>query len=262
MSGFTAGWLALREPADAAARSGTITRVAAAALAPYAVVRAVDLATGTGANVRYLTPRLPARQDWLLVDGDPALLAVAERALGHPVRQVDLSDLRGTGLVEGRHLVTASALLDLVSDRWLASLAALCAGAGAVALFALTYDGRIECAPGDPVDEVVRALVNRHQRTDKGFGAALGPAAAARAEQHFRAAGYDVVRDTSDWALGAEERGLQAALIDGWAGAAAEMSPGDAPLIEGWRSRRRALAVAGGLHLVVGHVDLAATPRG
>ena len=58
-------WLALREPADAAARSDSLTRTITDVVAPCDPVRVLDLATGTGANLRYLVERLPPRQDWL-----------------------------------------------------------------------------------------------------------------------------------------------------------------------------------------------------
>ena len=56
-------------------------------------------------------------------------------------RQLDLGSLADTDIFAGRHLVTASALLDLVSERWLGELAACCRAAGAAALFTLTYNG-------------------------------------------------------------------------------------------------------------------------
>ena len=58
-------WLQLREPADAAARSDGLTRTIADALATGETVQVLDLATGTGSNLRYLAPRLPGRQRWL-----------------------------------------------------------------------------------------------------------------------------------------------------------------------------------------------------
>ncbi len=65
---------------------------------------------------------------------------------------MDLSMLDDRAIFDGRALVTASALLDLVSERWLRALAARCAGHGAAVLFALSYDGRIVCSPEDPDD--------------------------------------------------------------------------------------------------------------
>src|SRR5262245_63612685 len=80
-------WLALREPADAAARSVALTRLVTDRLPRDRTMRAVDLGTGTGSNVRYLASQLPVQQEWLLVDRDPELLAEAVEAL-RPIRNV------------------------------------------------------------------------------------------------------------------------------------------------------------------------------
>lgn len=263
MSGFSAAWLALREPADTAARSAALTRVIADALRSRDVVRAVDLASGTGANVRYLASRMPAPQRWLLVDSDASLLAHAPP--GHETRVEDLSTpgrdaaaVTFTTLFAGRDLVTASALLDLVSEAWVTALAARCRAAGSLALFTLSYDGRILFTPDDADDERVRALVNRHQRTDKGFGPALGPDAARVTAERFRACGYDVRVERSDWVLSPVHGELQRELIDGWVSAAIELEPADAPRLREWRARRLALVEAGESDLVVGHEDVAA----
>src|SRR5512145_1693945 len=87
--------------------------------------------------------------------------------------------------LDGRDLVTAAALLDLVSASWLARLATRCAAVRADVLFALTYDGRIEWSPAIDGDARMCELVNLHQRTDKGFGPALGPAATTEAGRIF-----------------------------------------------------------------------------
>ncbi len=260
MSGFTTDWLALREPADALARD-------AALIGPFvpgtgATRRVVDLGAGTGANLRYLAPRLGGPQDWLAVDSDPTLLgALAARAAPAGVRvrtlRLDLArDLEALPL--GEHaLVTAAALLDLVAAPWLARLAARCVVAQAGVLFALTYDGRIEWSPADDGDARIRELVNLHQGTDKGFGPALGPAAAAVAGRVFEERGYRMRRARSDWMLGTESHALQAALVDGWVAAALEIAPREAAAFEDWRRRRHAHLATGASRLRVGHVDLA-----
>ena len=269
MSGFTTEWLSLREPVDRAARSLSITRMAVDVLPP-GIVRALDLATGTGANVRYLAPYLPPGQDWLVVDNDERLLNnVAARmdwsTLPHGVRvecrRVDLARLETGDLVEGRTLVTASALLDLVSGQWLSSLASECHRAGAVVLLTLTYNGRIAFSPVEPADEVVRQLVNRHQHTDKGFGPALGPDARVRAEQCFERLGYAVTREPSDWELDPDARDMQNQLIEGWTEAAIEIEPGGTEWIRDWQRQRRAHIAAGRSRLIVGHDDLVAIPK-
>ncbi len=266
MTSFSADWLALREPADHAARASELTATIAAELRRRPTTRAVDLAAGTGSNVRYLMPRLLHIQHWTLVDHDPALLAQAWRLLApigyaagrsFDVRKDELSALDTLSL-DGCALVTAAALLDLVSEDWLRRLARRCAHADVDVLFALTYDGHISCDPADADDERVRVLVNQHQRGEKGFGPALGPDAARAAEACFRAEGYTVMVAPSDWVLTPEMRDLQRQLVDGWAGAAAEVSPDAADDIEAWRQRRVAHIAAGVSSLRVGHQDLAA----
>jgi hypothetical protein len=267
MSAFTADWLALREPADHAARSVRLTRAIAAALPKKTPLHVLDLASGAGSNMRYLTTHLPADQRWLLVDHDPALLAqvsarsrAGEAEHRFETRQLDLAALADGGdddIFDGRALVTAAALLDLVSETWLRALAARCHEYGAAVLFALSYDGRIQCSPADPEDDGIRDLVNQHQRTDKGFGPALGPDATDAAERCFAGLGYQVQRETSDWVLSPGSDQLQRHLIEGWAEAAMTMAPERSASIRGWLTRRLAHVASGRSQLVVGHQDLA-----
>ncbi len=285
-------WLALREPADVAARSAALTQAIAARLPPDRPLRILDLGSGTGSNVRYLSSRLPVPQHWLVVDRDPQLLAEGPRPsvtchietlclnLGavsgladsaHPAEPAQLADPAHPAhpahpapptppaLFSGRHLVTASALLDLVSDQWLRTLAGRCRTTGAAALFALNYNGRSRCTPAEAEDDTIRDLMNRHQRAnDMGFGRAAGPEAVDCAERWFAAAGYEVRREPSDWILAPEQGELQRQLIEGWAQAAEEIAPEQTPMVRDWLARRLAHVAAGRSHVVVGHDDLAA----
>ena len=261
MAGFSAEWLALREPADHAARSADLTSAVLDALPRDTPLRVLDLAAGTGSNLRYLAAAGSNRTrstQFLLVDHDPVLLARVAKTPDVETRCQDLSTLDDPALFAGRSLVTASALLDLVSADWLRVLAARCAESGAAVLFALSYDGRIGCSPEDPEDSAIVPLVNEHQRTDKGFGRALGPDAADCAGGCFAALGYRVARARSDWNLTPESGGLQRRLIEGWAQAATEIAPHRARVIDGWRDRRLAHVAAGWSEMIVGHEDLAA----
>lgn len=258
MAGFSAEWLALREPADHAARSADLTRAVIDLLPDDA--RILDLAAGTGSNLRYLLAAGSETADFLLVDHDPLLLARVPEMAGVETRCQDLSTLDDREIFDGRQLVTASALLDLVSEPWLRALANRCAECGANALFALSYDGRIVCSPEDPDDGAIVALVNEHQRTDKGFGPALGPDATDRAARCFGDLGYRVQREPSDWLLTPASGELQRQLIDGWAQAAAGMAPQQIRTIDAWRERRLAHVAAGWSTMTVGHEDFAAWP--
>jgi hypothetical protein len=256
MSEFNADWLALREPVDAVSRSVRLTRAVADALPRYRVVEILDLGAGTGANVRYLAGKLPLPQRWLLIDRDERLLGQAPKAW--PSKCVDLQHaVLDPSLFAGRALVTASALLDLASDAWLKTLAARCVEARAAVLFALTYDGRIDYAPAEPEDDLIRDLVNQHQRTDKGLGPAAGPAATFRAGELLAEVGYRVEREASDWVLTPESRSLQRQLLDGWAAASAAVAPEHSAVIADWRARRMTHVDAGRSQLIVGHKDLA-----
>lgn len=283
---FSAEWLALREAADASARSTKITNRLVRELKPRHELRVLDLGTGTGANLRYLAERIEApRQDWLLVDHDARLLDVCIDRIGSwtgdaggrvhrhtdglevsipgrtcrvSTRTVDLAGVDSLGeLFAGRDLVTASALLDLVSGSWLQAAAVACKGVGASVLFALTYDGRIHCDPADPADDTIGTLVNQHQHTDKGIGTAAGPGAASIARQSLEALGYEVHEDRADWVLTPGQVPLQRTLIEGWAEAAGAFDPARTPEIHGWRERRLEHLAAGRSTIVVGHRDLA-----
>ena len=158
--------------------------------------------------------------------------------------------------------MTASALLDLVSESWLRELASHCRAHRAAALFALTYDGRLTFEPAEAEDALIRDLVNRHQRTDKGFGPALGPAAVAAAADLFRSMDYAVRIASSDWVLSriSAPDELQDQLIEGWAEAAAAVAPDRAAAVDGWRSRRLDHVASGRSLVTVGHQDLACVP--
>ena len=163
--------------------------------------------------------------------------------------------------IEGIGLVTASALLDLVSETWLAGLVAQCAKVRAPILMALTYDGRVAFEPALSGDREVIEAVNRHQGRDKGFGPALGPGANARLAILAAAQGYWVEVRTSDWRIRRSERELQSALIRGWSRAAREeAAASDQAAIAHWEAVRLATVERGCSRISVGHRDLLAIP--
>ena len=81
MSGFSAEWLALREPADHRARSPALVAELRSVFAGRDTAAIIDLGCGTGSNLRALAASLPRRQSWRLVDRDPALLGAARERL-------------------------------------------------------------------------------------------------------------------------------------------------------------------------------------
>jgi SAM-dependent methyltransferase len=267
MSGFSPEWLALREGADSRSRwPDAVARLAQwPALAGSA--RIVDLGSGTGSNCRHLAPRLGRGHDWLLVDHDAALLARASTLCsGIPgvrsldTMQLDLATRLDRLPLQGTVLLTASALLDLVSESWLTQLVERCTAAALPVLIALSYDGRMQMTPADPDDAWIRSAVNAHQMIDKGFGPALGPTAIARAQALFGSSGHQVFTARSDWLLDAGDANLQRELIHGWADAAAELHAAAQDRVRQWQQRRLACVDSGSSTLLVGHEDLLTFP--
>lgn len=228
-------------------------------------LRTLDLGSGTGSTLRALAPRLPALRDWTLAEHDPRLIArggrilaaaAAPPALRWAYAEVDLAPGIPDQLLDGVDLVTASALIDLVSLDWLERLvSAVCARRVAVYV-ALSYDGRLDWTPADPDDRLVHRLFDRHQRTDKGFGPALGPTAAGALERALAALAGRMVSAPSDWLLGPSDTAIQTAMVDSLAGAARAVEPAAEALIEAWARRRQALIATGSSTLRVGHRDV------
>jgi hypothetical protein len=262
---FSAQWLALREPYDQAARNPTVLDAVRKAFAGASAVRVADLGSGTGSTMRAVAPLLPGRQDWRLLDNDAALLAAAHDTAPAmcevTTAQVDLAADLGRVLADDTDLVTMSALLDLVSVHWLERLVAMLAISGRPLYAALSYDGRVSLAPASRLDQTVIAAVNRHQLTDKGFGPALGPDAAATAPERLRAQGFVVQQGHSDWMFGPADRAIQLEMLAGWAGAAAEMGVA-AALLDDWLAERREHVEAVRSQMRVGHLDFFAAPIG
>jgi hypothetical protein len=262
MSGFSAEWLTLREPYDRRARNAAVLDAVAKAFAGRGACNVADLACGTGSTYRALSPRLPQGQRWRLYDNDLSLLARAGGARNVTTVPLDLSRDLEAALDGPVDLVTTSALLDLVSEAWLERFVTEAAARRLPVYAALSYDGRVEFDPGDRQDQAIVAAVNAHQRTDKGFGPALGPQAAKAAIERFERLGYSVVRGPSDWVFQPSDRDMQSETLSGWATAAREI--GDPPLADviGWLTRRRDIVAAGRSTIRVGHVDFFAAPIG
>jgi hypothetical protein len=229
MSGFSADWLALRGPADDAARSKTLARAFARTLKPGAKI--ADLGAGTGAMGRWLLPFLPKSCTIVSVDGDAALLRHAKA----PRSRISLA-----GRLPRADAYVSTALIDLVSVAWLREF--LEAARGKPVLMCLAVDGRHELTPAHAADEAIFAAFARHQRRWKGLGQALGPLAPAVLAMEARRLGWHAVSARSDWDL--PPGALLDATLNGIADAAAVPAP---------RVKRT--------RLIVGHRDVLLIPH-
>jgi Methyltransferase small domain len=262
-------WLALREPADAAARSAQLAELLARRLPATGRHVIHDLGCGSGAMGRWLAPLLPGRQHWVLHDRDAELLAVAAADLPGPAadgaavtvetRESDVARLQA-GDLAGAGLVTASALLDLLTEDGLDGLAAACTGAGCPVLLTLSVVGRVELTPADPLDRHVAAAFDAHQRRATADGRLLGPDAVAAAAAAFARLGAETVARPSPWRLGPADAALAVEWFAGWVGAACEQQVELVAETEAYARRRLAEAAAGRLAVTVDHADLLVLP--
>jgi SAM-dependent methyltransferase len=277
MSGFSPDWLAMREAADHRARCVATEQRLTARFAGRGSIAVTDIGCGTGSNLRATFALLPPEQSWTLVDydahllgearaqlirwanlvtadGDTLLLRKAGRRLTVRFRQADLSRDLDEALGTSPDLVTASAFFDLASAGFIDAFARAVAARRSAFYTVLTYNGIQTWAPAHEADAAMTAAFHAHQATDKGFGAAAGPAAPATLRKAFTAAGYEVSEGDSPWTLGIGDRKLVDALASGYAAAVAETRLVSASALASWSAVERT-------GCVVGHTDTLALPR-
>lgn len=271
MSGFSAEWLALREPVDHRSRNAALARQLASHVAGEPRLAVVDLGCGTGANFRAIAPLLGPDQAWTLVDNDLGLLLHARRSIAAwadnteeqgdemavhhggkafrvRFRAADLARGLDSAIPDGTALVTASAFFDLASPSFIAKFARVVAERRAAFHTVLTYNGVQRWTPEHPSDAEMTADFHLHQKTDKGFGSASGPDACRYLEQAFGEAGYRISEGDSHWRLGPEEAQLLRMLETGFRDAVRETGRIDPRTLAGWDAVRRTGAE-------VGHTD-------
>jgi hypothetical protein len=260
-------WLDVREAVDAAARSADLVPLVNRRLDAAGRSRLVihDLGCGTGSMGRWLAPQISGPQHWVMCDRDADLLEYAaadmvdKSADGSPVtvetRQADVTQVTADDLA-GVDLVTASALLDLLTVDEVDRIVAACASAGCPALFTLSVAGRVELTPADPLDTEIGAAFNAHQRRPRGDRRLLGPDAVDAAAAAFDRLGIATVVRPSPWRLGPDDAAVMSEWLMGWLSAACLQQPGLAGPAVGWAHRRLSEVAKGRLWVLVHHDDL------
>jgi hypothetical protein len=284
MSGFSSHWLGLREPVDHASRSASVQAAMLDYLrqrhgADLPGLRLLDLGSGSGSNMRALVPLFGDKQEWTLVDHDQALLdasrqltaqwadeILSEQSDGLQVRKAyktvlirwlraDLNkDIERVLLEPKPDMVTAAALFDLISPAWIARF---CGALKTPFYTVLTYDGRSAWLPTHEADEDLLTAFHAHQMTDKGFGAAAGPQAAAVLAQCLQTEQFTVVRGDSAWQLRSQHRALLDLLHQGMVEAVAQTGRVSAARLAQWSATRMQTT-----DCLIGHEDTLAIPPG
>jgi hypothetical protein len=263
-------WLALREAADAAARATDLVDHLTGRLPATGSWVIHDLGCGTGAMARWLAPLLPGPQHWILHDHDADLLEVAlseppgAAADGATVtletRRSDISRLL-PGDLAGSTLITASALLDMLTEGELSALITVSVGTRCHVLLTLSVVGRVQLTPAEPLDRRIAIAFDAHQRRVTERGRLLGPDAVTVAVGQAGRSGVEVLVRPSPWRLAPSQFELAAEWLTGWVGAACEQQPELAGEVVPYTRRRLAQAAAGELRITVDHADLLISPR-
>ena len=295
MSGFSAAWLALREPVDHRSRNAMLQNQVVDFLnqcAPVApgLMHITDLGSGTGSNLRALAPHFGAMQCWTLVDYDADLLRAARATLlswADGVLDSNLPNSIGVAgifsgsiepLVITKNMKSISvqfrcadlladyrSILNEPADLITAAaffdlvaepwLAKFCAALTKPLYTVLTYDGKETWGPPNTHDADVLRAFHAHQSTDKGFGAALGPRAAEHLQSLLQGRGFTTACALSPWRMDHHDHALIEQLALGTASAAREIGILASSAIDQWEQARLQAS-----YCEIGHTDLFAYP--
>jgi hypothetical protein len=261
------GWLAARVAADTAARAATIDTLLPELInyliktgGPQAVVEIIDLGAGTGANQRWLAPRLPLRQRWIHLDHNP----VISRSLPLPddTMIIDesvevLSRLLASPSVDQR-LVTCSALLDVLTTDQIHEVCGALIDNRAPGLFSLTVTGTFGVSPTNPHDQQLLDAFNDHQRR----AGMAGPNAVNVALDAMLGGGFTVRTQETPWHLiASNDPAFVEQLLRERLEAAVAQDTSLATTAATWFELRRTHLSDGILRIDLGHLDILALPE-
>lgn len=198
---FTTDWLEERYRFDVAARNPSVEAACLQHFTQASPINIIDIGAGTGANFVYLAEKFPQHQRWALVDLNPTLLKRARERLknwamakGYGLREkkktllmrqndqhIEVEFLSGSFLelprllpLHNYHLVTASAVFDLLSKPMLKHLVQVFHDHRLALLTTLNYES-MSYLPKAPEDEHWIGVYEAHMKREQGFGQALGP---------------------------------------------------------------------------------------
>ena len=222
-------------------------------------VEIIDLGAGTGANQRWLAPRLPLRQRWVHLDHDPAI----SRSLPLPDDTLIIDDsvealARLLSSRSGdRRLVTCSALLDVLTTAQVHAVCNAVIDNQVPALFSLSVTGDLNVMPANPDDQLLLDAFNDHQRR----AGRAGPEATSLAGDAFRAGGFRVLCQETPWQLTASSGpAFVVQVLQERLDAAVAQDPTLAQVATRWLQLRRSQLAWGSLRIDLGHCDVLALP--
>ena len=273
MEKFSSEWLALREQEDLLARNSTILECVIEHLKGEKRLNILDIGCGTGATMRALLPKFEQPQHWTLLDVDHELLVHA-RCLNEPLvsdsnytLDTKFADLTaGFEFLNSEYsLVTATALLDLVSEAWIKEFAKALKHNNLSFYCRITPNNSIEFDPKEDLDEKVISTFNTHRYSDKGFGMSLGGHAADFTIEQLQSFGFDVRSSLETWGNRHHNKSFRkifnSKLVEGISQAVNNTKLFDASELKQWTDSRLSAIQNGECEIRFEVIDFLATPN-
>ena len=274
-------WLDERYRFDAVARNPTIEQKFLHSLPSKDTISLVDVGAGSGANGRYLMEKIPANQQWVLIEQNPdfskASLQVLQQHARHqgytsfleqdtltlqtPTKTIQVNAKQGS-LLEIENMtdlshtdaVVANAVFDLFTPHQFDTFVSTIARYQLIFLSTLNYEN-MHFSPNTPQDEKMIALYHAHMLRPQTVGTAMGPDCIPQISEILKKYRYAVDTGSSIWNIHSKDEKMMQYLLNFMESSITELppSPEDALLLQQWVKQKEEAA---DFTLTIEHQDI------
>ena len=280
----------VREQLENLSRASSLTRQFTHMWRNYSMLNLLDLGCATGANFRYLAPRLDCHQNWTLMDRDDSafedLIEETEHWAGsHNWTMKNREDRSFTLVADdqqwhvnmyvialdeevekinlgGFHALCSSNFLEKTSAEWYRKLAQRCADAQLPQLLGVNYTSHLKLSPSDPDDALVMEGFHRHIKQDYGLGEAMGDETSYYILRELTNLRFTVQESEYVWYLNSTRQPALINLMIERLSKSAQAVYGEEEekRIQAWASRRHYAIAAKKVKMEIGYSDILAKP--
>jgi hypothetical protein len=241
----------------------------------------VDAGAGSGANMRYLMEKIPASQQWVLIEQNPdfskASLQVLQQHARHqgytsfmeqdtltlqtPTKTIQVNAKQGS-LLEIENLtdlshtdaIVSNAVFDLFTLHQFDTFVSTIARYQLIFLSTLNYEN-MHFSPTRWQDEKMIALYHAHMLRPQTVGPAMGPACIPQMSDILKKHRYAVATGSSLWNIHSKDEKMMRYLLNFMETSIAELppSPEDKLLLQQWIKQKKETA---DFTLIIEHQDI------